>query len=255
MVDINIIYEDDNVLVLNKPAGLVVTPGAGVEEADTLVGWLLNKYGDSIRQVGVEAHRPGIVHRLDKDTSGVMIAAKNQESFLHLIDQFKARTVIKEYQAFVGGDLSADYRLRDYDTNEFVIDAPIGRNPRMRTRFIVIEDGKPARTKFVVEEKMAISSEAGIERVKCMPVTGRTHQIRVHLKSFGYSVFGDPIYASRKQRNLFIDLVRKRRITRRMYLHAYNLTLTLPGEGTAKTFSAPLPEAFTLLRPAGSFDN
>lgn len=246
MVDIPILYEDENIVVINKPVGVVVTPGAGYEEADTLVGWLIKHAGEGIRQVGVEAHRPGIVHRLDKDTSGVMIMAKTQAAFEHLISQFVSRKVEKKYVALVWGNLVKDIRLQERQTQQFVIDAPIGRNPHNRQRFAVVANGRPAVTRFTVLKNFRINDQF-YTFVNCYPKTGRTHQIRVHLKSFSYGIVGDPLYASHKARKRLALMVRHKRLYPRMYLHAHKLKLIGP-DGQLREFVAPVPREFIKLK-------
>ncbi len=233
MDSITIIYEDDRVLVLDKPSGLVVTPGAGNPEEKTLVAWLLARYGESLRQVGSGGHRPGIVHRLDRGTSGVMVVAKTQASFEYLVQQFKRRHVQKKYLALVWGDLRQDRRLNGQ--LGFTIDAPIGRNPRNRMRFAVVESGKEAVTVFRINKHIEIAGQV-LTVVECFPKTGRTHQIRVHLKSFGYSIVGDDLYQSRKEKGLFSRMVLAGKLQERLYLHALRITLSIR--------SGQIPQAF-----------
>ncbi|MCA9392092.1 RluA family pseudouridine synthase [candidate division WWE3 bacterium] len=238
---IDVLFENDEVLVIDKPEGLVVTPGAKYDEGDTLVGWLIGRVGEQLREVGNEAHRPGIVHRLDKDTSGVMITAKKQSAFEHLISEFKSRKVEKSYMAVVWGDV-----LAKVPSGEFVVDAPIARNPRNRMRFAVVEDGKPARTSFSVTDVSDIG-EHELSLLDCELHTGRTHQIRVHLKSMGFSVLGDPLYQGRGERELFGELVQNG-LKRRMYLHSNRLGIRLPGGGSTECFVAPIPPEFAAIQ-------
>ncbi len=247
---IKVIYEDDSVVVINKPHGLVVTPGPGYEEDKTLVGWLINRYGESLRTVGVQGHRPGIVHRLDKDTSGVMIAAKTQKSFLHLTNQFLRRRVGKRYVVVVWGDVKKTImrkmRMPEGDTLPdkyvFVVNAPLGRNPKNRMRVAVTSDGKPSITKFRIEQ-VKVFSDHKFTVLSAYPKTGRTHQIRVHIKSLGHSVLGDVLYQGRKQKELFKEFVRKG-LERRMYLHAYSLRISTAQGNNPQRFVAPVPSSF-----------
>jgi 23S rRNA pseudouridine1911/1915/1917 synthase len=209
-----VVYEDDDVLVIDKPAGLVVHPAPGHPD-DTLVNALLARYPNLT--VG-NSLRPGIVHRLDKDTSGLLVVARNDRAMASLVDQMKRRTVRKEYLALVRGNLSQEHGL---------IEAPIGRDPRARQRMAVVADGREARTWFRVLERLGRYTlvEARLE-------TGRTHQIRVHLASIGHPVAGDQVYGPGRT-NLPL---------RRQFLHAYRLGFALPGDGRPVLFESPLPE-------------
>ncbi len=247
---IKVIHEDDSVVVINKPYGLVVTPGPGYKEEETLVGWLINRYGEGLRDVGVQGHRPGIVHRLDKDTSGVMIAAKTQESFLHLTNQFLRRKVAKRYVVVVWGDVRKTImrKLRIPDEAllpnkyNFVVDAPLGRNPKNRMRIAVVPDGKHSLTKFTIEKIVEFNGHK-FSVLSAYPRTGRTHQIRVHIKSLGHSVLGDILYQGRKEKRLFMELVQNG-LQERMYLHAYSLRISLQENEDTQRFVAPLPSSF-----------
>ncbi len=212
-IPLDILYEDDDVLVVNKPAGLVVHPAPG-HESGTLVNALL-AYDPTLAQTDTE--RPGIVHRLDKGTSGLIIVARNPAALQHLQREFKARRVEKTYLALVEGHLQPPQGL---------IDAPIGRHPRQRRRMAVLaQGGREAQTEYHVLEYLDRYS-----LVEVHPLTGRTHQIRVHLAAVGHPVVGDRVYGHRRQ-HLDLD---------RPFLHAWKLTLTLPG-GEKRTFVAPLP--------------
>ncbi len=214
-IPLDVLYEDDQVLVVNKPAGLVVHPAPG-HPSGTLVNALLARY-PQLAQDGME--RPGIVHRLDKDTSGVLIVAKNTAALEFLQRQFRRREVQKEYLALVHGHP---------DSTRGVIGAPIGRDPRHRQRLWVVPEGRPATTEFEVQERFP-----GYALLLVRPVTGRTHQIRVHLAAIGHPVVGDPVYGPRRRGR---ELPLKRH-----FLHAWRLTITLPN-GRRVTFEAPLPE-------------
>ncbi len=210
-----IVYEDEDLLVLNKPPGLVVHPGAG-RTSGTLVNALL-AYDPRIAKVGSPL-RPGIVHRLDKDTSGLLVVARNEVSYLKLSAQIKDRKVSRTYLALVHGDLPLAAGT---------IEAPIGRHPILRRRMAVVPTGRRAVTHYRVLERFGEYTlvEVSLE-------TGRTHQIRVHLAHIGHPVVGDPVYARR--RNPF-------GLTRQA-LHAYRLALYHPRTGERMEFTVPLPD-------------
>lgn len=237
---IEVLFEDEDVLVIDKPAGLVVTPGPGHSEEKTLVGWLLERYGERIRAVGKEKHRPGIVHRLDKDTSGVMVTAKTNAAFIWLIDQFSQRKVTKEYRAWVWGDVRSTLRAKGVTDDQFAVRAPIGRNPRNRFKFAVSTHGKPAFTRFKIEATTDCGGTT-ISKLGCYPVTGRTHQIRVHLKAMQRGVVGDAIYQSRGLQVKFAELVAQGRLQNRLHLHSLMLQFCLPQTDTAQVFTTALP--------------
>lgn len=229
-----IIFEDENVLVLDKPAGLSVH-GDGFKKEITLADWLVGRWpsivsvGEPAIKNGQEILRPGIVHRLDKETSGVMVVAKNETSFKYLKDQFKNRQVQKTYRALVSGVFSKP-------EVEKIVSLPIGRSdrdPRKRVASLKASGKlRLAETRFKV---LATSSE-GYTYVEAYPKTGRTHQIRVHLKAIQHPIVGDKLYAGNLT-NL-PDL-------NRQALHAYKLILSLPG-GAKKEFTAPLPADMAL---------
>jgi 23S rRNA pseudouridine1911/1915/1917 synthase len=224
-----VLYEDADVLVVDKPAGMVVHPAPG-HESGTLVNAVLHLC-PNLPGVGGE-RRPGIVHRLDKDTSGVMIVAKHDQALRFLQAQFKARQVHKEYLALVEGKLSP--------FNGTIV-APIGRHPVDRKRQAVLLEGatkgaRSAITDYQVEAvyTVPIANDQGrgsFSLVRAHPVTGRTHQIRVHLAWRGHPIVGDPLYGLRRPR-LRIP---------RLFLHAAQLTLCLPSSSERRTFAAPLP--------------
>jgi 23S rRNA pseudouridine1911/1915/1917 synthase len=211
--DLAIVYEDADVLVVDKPAGLVVHPAAGHAD-DTLANALRARYPDLT--IGGEL-RPGIVHRLDRDTSGLLVVAKNDQSMASLVQQMSRREVLKEYVALVHGALRVA---------EGVIDAPIARHPRDRKRMAVVAGGREARTHFRVLERFPDYTlvEARLE-------TGRTHQIRVHLASIGHPLVGDHVYG-RSHESLEVS---------RQFLHARRLGFVLPSTGEAVVFESPLP--------------
>lgn len=237
-----ILFEDEHLLILNKPAGISVTPGPGNPFEQTIAGWLLGYLGDTLKQVGLE-DRWGIVHRLDKDTSGVLVMAKTGTMFDHLVNQFREQSVKKEYVTLVWGDVSekVEGKIQNSKGNahpSFIIDAPIGRHPKGISRFIVSPDGKPSRTEFHVEERYTIADRAGelpLSLLTAFPKSGRTHQIRVHLKAFGYPVVGDKTYQSRTQFAI------AQRFINRQFLHARAIEIT-DLEGNMRHFTAPLAE-------------
>ncbi len=215
-IPLHVVYEDDDVLVVDKPAGMVVHPAAGHQEG-TLVNALLGRNPD-LATIGYEK-RPGIVHRLDKDTSGLLVIAKNDHALHELQQQFQTRQVDKTYLALVEGVLEAP---------EGVIDAPIGRDPRQRKRMATVpKGGRPAVTEYKVREYFQQHT-----LVEAHPITGRTHQIRVHFAAIGHPLVGDPVYGYRRQR---LPL-------KRQFLHAARLCFTLPGSGREVGFESPLPD-------------
>jgi 23S rRNA pseudouridine1911/1915/1917 synthase len=214
-IPVKIIYEDDDLLVIDKPAGLTVHPAPG-HPSHTLVNAVLSHLNE-IEDEG-EVTRPGIVHRLDKDTSGVMLVAKNNVALANLADQFKARTVKKTYITLVTGILRPD---------KGVIDAPIGRDSGDRKKMAVTGEsrGRSARTNYRVIRYIGKNSLLEIS-----PETGRTHQIRVHLAAIGYPVFGDITYG---KKSAFLN---------RQFLHAHKIGFNLPATGKWVEFESPLPE-------------
>ncbi|MDV4152530.1 RluA family pseudouridine synthase [Clostridium sp. AL.422] len=183
-IDLNIIYEDKDVIVLNKPQGVVVHPAPG-NYSGTLVNGLLYHCKDLSGINGVI--RPGIVHRIDKDTSGILVIAKNDDAHNILAEQFKEHTIKREYYALVEGK---------FKNLEGTIDKPLGRNKKDRLRMSIVEDGKRAVTHYIVLEQYNNNTSL----VKCILETGRTHQIRVHMASIGHPLVGDPLYGNKKQK-------------------------------------------------------
>jgi len=214
-IPLNIIYEDNDLLVIDKPPGLPVHPAPG-HPNHTLVNAVMSHL-PSLPDAG-DSLRPGVVHRLDKDTSGVMVVAKNSEAQANLIGQFKARSVTKVYIALVKGHLTPE---------EGVIEAPIGRDSRNRKRMAVVVDGegKEARTNYQVIEY--IGENYTLLEIK--PETGRTHQIRVHLQAIGYPVVGDRVYGVKSPH------------LSRPFLHASRLGFKLPSTGEYVEFTSELP--------------
>lgn len=226
-IHLQIIHEDQDIIVLNKQPGLVVHPAPG-HDSGTLVNGLLDHCPD-IGPLNGE-HRPGIVHRLDKDTSGTMVVAKNQAAHHHLSAQFKNRTVVKIYLALVLGAVKADSGR---------IGLPIGRHPVHRKKMSVVSHkAREAETLWWVEKK-----NQWVTLLKLRLNTGRTHQIRVHCKAIHHPIVGDPVYGGtrppRETPRTVSDVIRH---AHRQMLHASSLTLTHPGTGEKMTFTSPLPQ-------------
>ncbi|MFQ5796040.1 MAG: RluA family pseudouridine synthase [Candidatus Bipolaricaulia bacterium] len=213
-IPLEILYEDDELIVVNKPSGLVVHPAPG-HEGGTLVNGLLY-HCHSLSQVG-DPRRPGIVHRLDKGTSGVLIAARTDEAHQNLVRQFQSRAVRKRYLALVHGRIEEDAGR---------IEMRVGRAPWNRQSMAVTQAGKDAVTEFEVRNR-----HDGLTLVELRPMTGRTHQLRVHLKEIGHPIAGDRKYG------------RKDRFERLM-LHAWSLSLQHPRTGRPMQFEAPPPPEF-----------
>jgi 23S rRNA pseudouridine1911/1915/1917 synthase len=211
-IDLDIVFEDDEMLIVNKPPGMAVHPGPG-HTGKTLVNALLAHCPDLPGINGVQ--RPGIVHRLDKDTSGLIAVAKTERAQRSLSQQLKQRETKKTYLALVEGRV---------EPSEAMIDAPLGRDPRNRLRMMVLlSGGREAQTSYRVREVID-----GLTLVEASPITGRTHQIRVHLASIGHPVVGDLVYGHRSK---LVD---------RQFLHAWRLTLHHPVDGRELRFEAPL---------------
>ncbi|MBA7698946.1 Ribosomal large subunit pseudouridine synthase D [subsurface metagenome] len=213
-IPLNIIYEDDDLLVVDKPAGLAVHPAPG-HPSHTLVNAILSHL-PGLAEIS-DPERPGIVHRLDKDASGIMVVAKNNTAQLNLLDQFKARSVVKAYLVLVKGRLTPEDGL---------IEAPIGRDPRNRKRMAVVAEaeGRDARTRYHV-----IRYIGDYTLLEVRTETGRTHQIRVHLSAIGYPVVGDATYGVKSD------------YLSRQFLHACRLGFHLPSNGEYVEFTSDLP--------------
>jgi 23S rRNA pseudouridine1911/1915/1917 synthase len=211
-IALEVVHEDTDLLVIDKPAGLVVHPGSG-NRAGTMLNALLH-HAPEARALP----RAGIVHRLDKDTSGLLVVAKNEPAQLALVRQLQARTVKRTYLALARGKVLAPGR----------VDAPIGRHPVHRTRMAVVASGKPAVTHYRVRERFEHHT-----LLECELETGRTHQIRVHLASIKHPIEGDPVYAGRGPK-----------LFGRQALHAWKLAFVHPRTGKAMAFESPLPGDF-----------
>jgi 23S rRNA pseudouridine1911/1915/1917 synthase len=226
-IPLEILYEDEAVVVVNKPQGMVVHPASG-NWTGTLVNALLAHCSDLAERFPGEPARPGIVHRLDKDTSGVMIAAKNAEAKEYLGLQFRERKVGKQYLAVVRGRLPAAQGR---------VETLIRRDPHHRKRFVSSPNGGSG--KRAITRYRTIALLPGCTLVSLRPKTGRTHQLRVHMASLGCPILGDSVYGRGSG-------------APSLMLHAYRLRLRLPGGKAPRTFRAPLPARFReMLRPAG----
>lgn len=218
-MELDIVYEDQDVIVVNKPAGMVVHPAPG-HPSGTLVNGLMYHCQDLSGINGVA--RPGIVHRIDKDTSGLLMVAKHDKAHESLVDQLKNKTTIRQYEALVVGTIPHE---------KGTVDAPIGRDPQDRQKMTVTEENaRDAVTHFQVIERMN-----GYTHVLCELETGRTHQIRVHMKYIGYPIVGDPKYGPRKKHDFSIE---------GQALHARTLGFTHPRTGEQMMFEAAVPERF-----------
>ena len=220
---LDIVHSDDHVIVVNKPAGLVVHPGAG-NQSGTMVNYLLAAFPE-IATVG-DPMRPGIVHRLDAGTTGLIAVARTQLAYESLVEQLTLRSVTRVYSVVVWGIPASVHG---------VIDAPIGRDQRDPTRMAVVVDGRPSRTHYAVERSYHVPKEVSV--VECRLETGRTHQIRVHLASIGHPVVGDATYGG----------VRPGLRAARPMLHARELAFDHPHSGERCTYGAPLPADFAAL--------
>lgn len=231
-IPLTILYEDDDLLVLNKPAGMVVHPAPGHRES-TLVNALLAHCKESLSGIG-GVRRPGIVHRLDKETSGLMVVAKNDQTHHGLSAQFSKRTLSRSYWAFVWGIPQP---------KEGTIEGDIGRNPQNRQKMAVVSrGGKPAITHYHVLKRYFAKDDVSqsISLVQCDLETGRTHQIRVHMAHIGHPLVGDPVYGRvpKWAKKVFDPAVIA---FPRQALHAFELRFIHPRSGELMTFNAPLP--------------
>lgn len=220
-IPLDIVYEDSDLLVINKPQGMVVHPAAGHYEG-TLVNALLAHCKDELSDIN-GVLRPGIVHRIDKDTSGLMLACKNNFTHLKLADMLSRHEIVREYRALVYGVVKEDRGM---------VDAPIGRSDSDRRKMAVVKDGKNAVTHFEVIDRYGEISD-----LKLILETGRTHQIRVHMAYIGHPVVGDPVYASR----------RKNYGLSGQALHSKAITFVHPRTGETMHFEVDLPEYYTAL--------
>jgi 23S rRNA pseudouridine1911/1915/1917 synthase len=219
-IELTIVHEDKHLLVVNKAAGMVVHPGSG-NWRGTMLNALLH-HAPALEAVP----RAGIVHRLDKDTSGLLVVAKTLETQTDLVRQLAARTVKREYLALVHGFAPA----------RGTVDAPVGRDPRERTRMAVVDRGRPARTHYHALRRFEAAT-----LLECSLDTGRTHQIRVHMQSIGHPLVGDPVYGRRHCKDPALEKFA------RQALHAAKLGLIHPGSGKAREWAAPVPPDMAVL--------
>lgn len=219
-IELRIVYEDDDLLIVDKPSGLVVHPSPGHRDGGTLVNALLARAGGAEYGGIAGVARPGIVHRLDRDTSGLLMVAKHDAAQASLMAQLKGRRVRKTYQALVAGSVAAAVGR---------VEAPIGRDPKHRTRMAVVPDGRASTTGYRVRERFV-----GWTLLELDLITGRTHQIRVHLDAIGHPVAGDPVYGTGTSRKGPPGLDR-------LFLHAWRLELAAPGDGHLIRATAELP--------------
>jgi 23S rRNA pseudouridine1911/1915/1917 synthase len=219
----DVVYADELVAVVDKPAGLVVHPGAGHDEG-TLVGGLLARFPDLAELVSAGVcppDRPGIVHRLDKGTSGLLAVARTAAAYAGLVQELATRTMERRYLALVAGSVEED---------RGEVEAPIGRSARTPTKMAVTSGGKPARTSYTVLERRVGESPTTLLELALQ--SGRTHQIRVHMAAIGHPVVGDARYGTPD----------KRLGSGRFFLHAFKLAFIHPGTGVRMEFASPLPE-------------
>ncbi|MCP4663374.1 MAG: RluA family pseudouridine synthase [bacterium] len=222
---LEVLFEDAELVVLNKPAGMAVHPGAG-RRSSTLAHYLLHSYPE-MSAVGGPG-RPGIVHRLDIDTTGVLVVARSERAYLRLSEAFASRTIRKSYQAIVYGTPQS---------SDGEIELPIGRHPRDRKRMAIRRNGRPARTRY-----RRLRSVRGLSWLQLELETGRTHQLRVHLKAIGHPLVGDPVYGEARWRGLERSLERPLLRFPRPALHAWRLAFTHPTTSRSLEVEAPVPE-------------
>lgn len=213
-IALSVVFEDEYLVVIDKPAGLVVHPGSG-NRTGTMMNALLH-HAPQLAAIP----RAGIVHRLDKDTSGLLVVAKTLAAQTDLVRQLQARTVKRHYLALVHGALAKDG----------TVDAPVGRHPVHRTKMAVVERGREARTHYAVRQRFARAT-----LLECRLETGRTHQIRVHMAAVGHPLVGDPAYGKRRSGDVRLDAFP------RQALHAWRLALVHPATGAQIAWESPLP--------------
>lgn len=220
-IPLDVVYEDDDVIVVNKPTGLVVHPAPGHPDG-TLVNALLHHCGDSLSGIGGEK-RPGIVHRIDRDTSGLIIAAKNDAAHLALSAQLKDHSLSRTYECLVTGNMKQD---------SGTVDAPIGRSSADRKKMAVVPTGRRAVTHWEV-----VARYPGVTHLRCRLETGRTHQIRVHMAHIGHPILGDTVYGAKKPVPGLTG----------QCLHAVGLRFVHPRTGEPVELHCPLPPEFTAM--------
>ena len=225
-LDLEILHEDKDCLVINKPVGMVVHPGDG---GTYLTGTVANAVMSKVDAGVGEPMRPGIVHRLDKDTSGILLIAKTQEAYENFVDQFKTRKVEKHYLALVWGQM---------EHVEGIIDSPMGRSVNDRKKMAVSRQGKPAITQYKVKKLCELADEKLVSLLDVEIFTGRTHQIRVHMAAIDHPVVMDDIYGDRRRNKKFFEAYR----LRRQFLHAWKLSFVSPSSGEKLNITAEIPE-------------
>ena len=223
-IDFEVVFEDDSVIVVSKPSGLIVHPGSGIANG-TLVNGLAAQFPD-LREIG-DPTRLGLVHRLDKGTSGLLVVARTPEALDNLKFQMQERHVHRQYFAIVAGHV---------ESNKGVVDAPLGRDPKNPLKRAVINSGKYARTHYEIDQKY--ESPFKVSMLNCRLETGRTHQIRVHLAAIGHPVLGDELYGGRTSFN----------VENRLALHAQMLTFLHPKTKNLMNFESPLPAELTSMK-------
>ena len=223
-INFEVVFEDDSVIVVSKPSGLIVHPGSGIANG-TLVNGLAAQFPD-LREIG-DPSRLGLVHRLDRGTSGLLIVARTPEALDNLKFQMQERHVHRQYFAIVAGHV---------ESNKGVVDAPLGRDPKNPLKRAVINSGKYARTHYEIDQKY--ESPFKVSMLNCRLETGRTHQIRVHLAAIGHPVLGDELYGGRTSFN----------IENRLALHAKMLTFLHPKTKNLMNFESPLPAELTSMK-------
>ena len=223
-IDFEVVFEDDSVIVVSKPSGLIVHPGSGIANG-TLVNGLAAQFPD-LREIG-DPTRLGLVHRLDKGTSGLLIVARTPEALDNLKFQMQERDIHRQYFAIVAGHV---------ESKKGVVDAPLGRDPKNPLKRAVINSGKYARTHYELDQKC--ESPFKVSMLNCRLETGRTHQIRVHLAAIGHPVLGDELYGGRTSFN----------IENRLALHAQMLTFLHPKTKNLMNFESPLPAELTSMK-------
>ena len=223
-INFEVVFEDDSVIVVSKPSGLIVHPGSGIANG-TLVNGLAAQFPD-LREIG-DPTRLGLVHRLDKGTSGLLIVARTPEALDNLKFQMQERDIHRQYFAIVAGHV---------ESKKGVVDAPLGRDPKNPLKRAVINSGKYARTHYEIDQKY--ESPFKVSMLNCRLETGRTHQIRVHLAAIGHPVLGDELYGGRTSFN----------IENRLALHAQMLTFLHPKTKNLMNFESPLPDELTSMK-------
>ena len=223
-INFEVVFEDDSVIVVSKPSGLIVHPGSGIANG-TLVNGLAAQFPD-LREIG-DPTRLGLVHRLDKGTSGLLIVARTPEALENLKFQMQERHVHRQYFAIVAGHV---------ESSKGVVDAPLGRDPKNPLKRAIINSGKYARTHYEIDQKY--ESPFKVSMLNCRLETGRTHQIRVHLAAIGHPVLGDELYGGRTSFN----------VENRLALHAQILTFLHPKTKNLMNFESPLPAELTSMK-------